>query len=118
MIRWQRHLSVLYVTSALIFIRSVFRTIEYIQGFDGELMTKEFYTYIFDSALIFLAMAWMNWFHPGEIGLHLRGEPTIRNGLDLLTNKRYNGPAFKNEHIELSSSRSAMISSGNAQHER
>lgn len=88
-VRWERYLTLLYVTSALVFIRSIFRTIEFIQGYDGELMVKEFYIYIFDATLIFICMVWMNWFHPAEIGLLQKGEPTVKNGMDLLTKTRY-----------------------------
>lgn len=83
-IRWKYYLLTLYVTSVLIWVRSVFRVIEYLQGNKGELMTTEVYIYIFDATLMFLVMVWMNWFHPSEIGLLLRGEPPIKNGLELM----------------------------------
>ncbi|KAF5560173.1 Streptomycin 3 adenylyltransferase [Fusarium napiforme] len=46
---WKRLLIVLYISSGLIMIRSIFRVIEYIMGEDGELMDKEAYIYIFDA---------------------------------------------------------------------
>jgi hypothetical protein len=67
-------------------------------------MTKEFYNYVFDSALIFVSMAWMNWFHPAEISLQLRGEGSIRNGFDLLTNRRCEWHTLNTEQVELNSS--------------
>jgi len=83
-VRWLRYLILLYVTSALILIRSIFRLIEYIQGMDGPLLTNEMYLYIFDSALMFIVFIYMNWFHPSEIGLLLRGRLGINHGLQLL----------------------------------
>jgi hypothetical protein len=47
-------------------------------------MHYEVFVYVFDAALIFVAMVWMNWFHPSEIGLLLRGQEPITNGLQLL----------------------------------
>lgn len=84
MIRWKQYLTTLYVTSALIWIRSVFRAIEYIEGNKGYLMTTEAFLFVFDSVLIFICMVWMNWFHPSEIKMLLRGEIPIRNGMELM----------------------------------
>lgn len=83
-IRWRWYLMTLYVTSALIWIRSVFRAIEYIEGNKGYLMTTEAFLFAFDSVLIFVAMLWMNWFHPSEIKMLLTGETPIKNGLELM----------------------------------
>lgn len=55
-IPWKRHLYVLYVTSALILFRSVFRVIEYLQGNRGHLNSYEIYLYIFDAVLMFAVM--------------------------------------------------------------
>ena len=64
---WKKLLIVLYISSGLIMIRSVFRVIEYIMGEDGELMAKEAYLYIFDSTAILFASILFNWFHPSAI---------------------------------------------------
>ncbi|KAL5050875.1 hypothetical protein BDW71DRAFT_171804 [Aspergillus fruticulosus] len=71
-IPWRKHLNVLYMTSFLIMIRSMFRLIEYIQGNDGYLLHHELYLYIFDSLLMFLTMVVFNVVHPQEIGQILR----------------------------------------------
>ncbi|GAB1198666.1 hypothetical protein APSETT444_007994 [Aspergillus pseudonomiae] len=84
LIRWQKYLLTLYIVSVLIWIRSVFRVIEYLQGNAGSIMRHEAYVFIFDATLMFLVMAWMNWFHPSEIGLLLRHEEPISNGFELL----------------------------------
>ena len=83
-VRWKMYLLTLYVTSLLILIRSVFRVVEYIEGNDGALMRSEVYVFVFDGALMLAALAWMNWFHPSEIGLLLRGDRPIKNGLELV----------------------------------
>lgn len=85
LIRWQLYLLTLYLTSFLILVRSIFRVVEYIQGRDGALLRKEVYAYVFDAFLMFIVVAWMNYFHPSEIGLLLRGEPVKSNGFELLS---------------------------------
>ncbi|KAJ5466156.1 hypothetical protein N7530_009943 [Penicillium desertorum] len=64
---WRKHLNVLYATSLLILIRSVFRLVEYIQGHQGYLLHHEVYLYVFDSLLILIAMIVFNVAHPSEI---------------------------------------------------
>ncbi|KAF7716856.1 RTA-like protein [Penicillium ucsense] len=67
-IPWRRHLNILYLTSGLIMIRSMFRLIEYAQGNGGYILRHELYLYIFDSLLMFLTMVIFNVVHPQEIG--------------------------------------------------
>ncbi|KAI6373023.1 hypothetical protein MCOR25_003554 [Pyricularia grisea] len=66
-IPWQKHLKALYVGSALIMVRSIFRVVEYLQGFSGYLLSHEPYLYVFDALLMICVMIWFNWIHPGEI---------------------------------------------------
>lgn len=56
-IPWKRHLYILYATSALILIRSVFRIVEYLQGNDGYLISHEIFLYIMDAMLMAAVMA-------------------------------------------------------------
>lgn len=86
-IRWQTYLLTLYVTGILIWVRSLFRVIEFIQGNDGHLMKSEVWVFVFDGLLMLLVLVWMNWFHPSEIGLLLRGEEPVSNGLSLVTRR-------------------------------
>ncbi|KAL3472567.1 RTA1 like protein [Aspergillus californicus] len=65
--RWQSALWGLYIASALILIRSVFRLIEYAQGNDGYLIGHEAFMYVFDAMLMAIAMVTMNVFHPSVI---------------------------------------------------
>ncbi|KAL2698061.1 hypothetical protein AAEP93_010771 [Penicillium crustosum] len=66
-IPWRKHLNILYATSLLILVRSLFRLAEYIQGNTGYLLRHEIFLYIFDSLLIFIAMVIFNIAHPYEI---------------------------------------------------
>ncbi|KAF5971562.1 RTM1-like protein [Fusarium bulbicola] len=83
-VRWQTYLTTLYVTGVLIWVRSLFRVVEFIEGNDGHLMRSEVWVFVFDGMLMLLVLVWMNWFHPGEIGLLIRGETSITNGLELV----------------------------------
>ncbi|KAL5042231.1 hypothetical protein BDW71DRAFT_200713 [Aspergillus fruticulosus] len=64
---WERHMCALYGGSALIFVRSLFRLIEYAQGNDGYLVSHEAYLYIFDAVLMVLVMVVFAWVHPSEV---------------------------------------------------
>jgi hypothetical protein len=63
-INWRRYLQALYIVSALIFARSIFRIVEYIQGFDGYTSHHEAYLYVFDATLMFVAMLIFNIVYP------------------------------------------------------
>lgn len=56
-IPWKRYLVVLYVTSAIILVRSIFRVVEYLQGNSGYLISHEIFLYIFDALLMAITMA-------------------------------------------------------------
>ncbi|KAF2259746.1 RTA1-domain-containing protein [Lojkania enalia] len=64
---WRRHIYVLYFSSVLVFVRSVFRVIEYIQGEDGYLLSNEMYLYVFDAVLMFVVMVMFNLIHPSQL---------------------------------------------------
>ncbi|KAK0721773.1 RTA1 like protein-domain-containing protein [Lasiosphaeria miniovina] len=64
---WRKHMWAMYIGSALIMVRSAFRVIEYLQGFNGYLLSHEAYLYIFDAVLMFLVMALFNYVHPSEV---------------------------------------------------
>ncbi|KAM0554894.1 hypothetical protein ACHAPJ_006629 [Fusarium lateritium] len=92
---WKKHMLALYAGSMLIMVRSVFRAIEYLQGFDGYLLRHEAYLYIFDAMLMVLVMILFNWVHPSEITriLDERG-----------ASKGYSMEAFSVSHQRLGSS--------------
>lgn len=55
-IPWKRYLWVLYSASGLIWVRSVFRVVEYMQGNDGYLVSHEAFLYLFDTLLMAAVM--------------------------------------------------------------
>lgn len=83
-VHWMRYLNTLYVVSALIVVRSLFRIIEYIQGNSGYLLSHEAFLYVFDAIPMLIVVVWLHWRNPGEIGLLLRGKHGFRNGFELV----------------------------------
>ncbi|KAH7104912.1 RTA1 like protein-domain-containing protein [Auriculariales sp. MPI-PUGE-AT-0066] len=77
---WRKHIFALYFMSILIFVRSVFRVIEYAQGNTGYLLSHEIYLYIFDSLLMILVMFTMNFIHPSELDALAHGGLVSRKG--------------------------------------
>ncbi|KAF3015980.1 hypothetical protein E8E15_001418 [Penicillium rubens] len=71
---WQKHMTVLYVASMLIMIRSIFRTVEYAMGNNGYLLRHEVFLYVFDGLLMFAAMLLLNFIHPSEMISLSRGK--------------------------------------------
>ncbi|KAH7112498.1 putative RTM1-like protein [Dendryphion nanum] len=69
---WERQLGALYGAGMLIFVRSLFRLIEYAQGNDGYLISHEVFLYVFDSTLMLATMVLLAWIHPSEITARLK----------------------------------------------
>jgi hypothetical protein len=66
-IPWRKHMRALYICSALILLRNLVRLIEYLEGYDGWVITHEAMLYIFDSLpmlMVFLVLAVC---HPCEL---------------------------------------------------
>ncbi|KAL2815211.1 RTA1 like protein-domain-containing protein [Aspergillus cavernicola] len=61
---WVTLLIALYVVSVLILIRSVFRLVEFIDGYGGYLMSHEVFIYLFDATLMLFVMGILNFWHP------------------------------------------------------
>ncbi|KAH7020721.1 RTA1 like protein-domain-containing protein [Microdochium trichocladiopsis] len=72
-IPWQRHLTVLYVVSTFIMIRSIFRVVEYLQGNQGYLISHELFLYIFDAVLMAIVMAIFLVFYVDDLDTGKRG---------------------------------------------
>ena len=77
--RWELFLTILYITSILILIRSLFRLVEYAMGHDSELQSKEVYIYVLDAAPMLIASTLFNIFHPSK---YLVAGKQIRDGSD------------------------------------
>lgn len=86
---WKRHMLALYVASALIMVRSVFRVVEYLQGNNGYLLRHEVYLYIFDALLMLAVMCLFNWIHPAEITDLYQKRLSERNVFVLQTGEQY-----------------------------
>ncbi|KAF4951280.1 hypothetical protein FGADI_7593 [Fusarium gaditjirri] len=63
---WQKFLVVITVASALILVRSLFRMIEYVEGRDGELQSKEVYLYFLDAIPMAIVSIGFHAFHPSK----------------------------------------------------
>lgn len=79
---WKSTMMMLYVVSALIMIRSVFRVVEYILGHDGYPLRNEWTLYIFDALLMFGVVASFALRFPGGVVPGKRrdrdtGEPSV-----------------------------------------
>ncbi|KAJ5399886.1 hypothetical protein N7465_010375 [Penicillium sp. CMV-2018d] len=81
---WKKHQTVLYVSSLLIFVRSIFRYIEYNEGSSGTLLQQESWTYIFDAALMLLVMVAFNVIHPAEISRLMKERKGGEYGMELI----------------------------------
>lgn len=64
---WQKHMFVLYGTSAIILIRNLIRVVEYAQGNNGYIVTHEWMLYIFDALFIFLVVLAFGVVHPNQL---------------------------------------------------
>lgn len=82
---WKRSIHSLYFGSVLIWVRCVFRLIEYAQGNDGYLISHEVFLYVFDAMLMFGVMILFAVVHPSEVNarIHGPGWKVIENGIFL-----------------------------------
>lgn len=80
-IPWQSTLNMLYMTSAFVLIRNIFRVAEYAGGSDGYLLGVEWGVYVFDATLMTLTMAGYVWWYPNK------SQPGNRNEIAAETSK-------------------------------
>ncbi|KAL2881812.1 hypothetical protein SGCOL_002969 [Colletotrichum sp. CLE4] len=66
-VSWQKFIWVLYFSSLLIMVRSIFRMIEYAQGHDGSLIQKEIYVYVLDALLMTVVSIVFSVYHPSSV---------------------------------------------------
>lgn len=66
-IPWKRHLVMLYTSSGLILVRSIFRVVEYLQGNKGYLISHEIFLYVFDALLMAFVMALFGVWYVGDL---------------------------------------------------
>jgi hypothetical protein len=66
-VRWEQTMVMLYIVSALIMVRSIFRVVEYILGHDGYPLKNEWTLYIFDAVLMFGVVVMVGWRYPEDL---------------------------------------------------
>ncbi|KAI8188226.1 Protoporphyrin uptake protein 1 [Colletotrichum sp. SAR11_239] len=66
-INWNKYYLMTYGVALLMFVRSLVRGIEYLQGEGGYIIKHEFFVYAFDAALMVAIMALYLWIHPGRL---------------------------------------------------
>ncbi|KAM0547816.1 hypothetical protein ACHAPJ_010162 [Fusarium lateritium] len=66
-IPWVSTLYMLYAVSLLIMVRSIFRIIEYAQGYTGYSLSHEWTLYVFDTLLMWLVTVIFAWRYPSEL---------------------------------------------------
>jgi hypothetical protein len=64
---WQGVLNMLNITSVLVMVRNVFRTVQYGMGQDSYLLTQEWPLYVFDAVLMLGTMTGFGLCHPGQL---------------------------------------------------
>ncbi|KAI1379583.1 RTA-like protein [Hypoxylon crocopeplum] len=64
---WQSTMFMLYVVSAFIMVRSIFRVVEYILGQDGYPLENEWTLYVFDGVLMFGVVVAFGWRFPSGL---------------------------------------------------
>ncbi|KAL6915071.1 hypothetical protein FSST1_012831 [Fusarium sambucinum] len=67
LIPWQSTLYMLYAVSFLIMVRSVFRVIEYVQGYTGYALSHEWTLYVFDTLLMWLVTVIFAFRYPSDL---------------------------------------------------
>jgi len=63
--RLKRMLQAMFVMTILIVIRTIYRVIEFVDGWNGTIISTEWIFDVFDGLMITLAMFTLNLFHPG-----------------------------------------------------
>ncbi|TFY80943.1 hypothetical protein EWM64_g3065 [Hericium alpestre] len=84
--------------SGCIFLRSIYRTIELINGFTGIIITTQIYFILFDATLIAFALYALHYFHPGRLlqSVQAKHMPLAGSDFDLPLEYRYD--KWNNSH--------------------
>ncbi|KAM0714121.1 hypothetical protein Q7P37_011085 [Cladosporium fusiforme] len=98
---WKRHLIVLYTTSGLILVRSIFRVIEYLQGNGGYLISHEVFLYIFDAVLMAITMAIFCVWYIGDLDpkKNHRSINSTDSGNFIMTEQSHPGKIEQHSHV-------------------
>ncbi|KAI1765281.1 RTA1-domain-containing protein [Hypoxylon sp. FL1150] len=66
-VNWKNHFRAIQLVTLLVIVRSIVRTIEYLQGEEGVIISHEVFIYLFDAVPMFLIMAVYLVLHPGRL---------------------------------------------------
>ncbi|KAI1743191.1 RTA1-domain-containing protein [Xylaria scruposa] len=67
LVHWKNHFRAIQLVTLLIIVRSIVRTVEYVQGPEGFVISHEVFIYVFDAAPMWLVMAIYTVLHPGRL---------------------------------------------------
>ena len=81
-IPWKKHLYVLYVTCGFIMFRSIVRIAEFVEGFEGEILTHEVFLFVFDAIPMGSVMAIFIIWYPSSFSVQARKLTASRECLD------------------------------------
>lgn len=81
-VEWKKILYMLYYTSVLIMIRSIFRPVEYIMGNDGYLLRHEWTMYVFDVVLMIGVMVVFYVWYPSSLKINDKGAGQQRGSME------------------------------------
>jgi hypothetical protein len=65
-IPWRTNIGILYLSSGIILVRSIFRIVEYLMGNQGFPLQHEYMLYIFDTLLMLAVVSIFIWRHPAR----------------------------------------------------
>ena len=86
-LRWQNYFRAIEVVTVLMIVRSLVRTIEYLQGGGGYVISHEWFIYVFDAALMALVMVIFLVIYPGRLVRDVRLMKDNHEGHVLLMNR-------------------------------
>lgn len=82
-VAWRKHFWVLMGASSLVFLRCVFRVVEYMSGRGAEFLNQEWFVYVFDAVLMLGVVVLFNVVHPSEVTRMLKQEDAGDRGTEL-----------------------------------
>ncbi|KAF9876566.1 rta1 domain-containing protein [Colletotrichum karsti] len=66
-IHWNKYYLMTYLVAFIMFVRSLVRGIEYLEGGGGYIIAHEVFVYLFDATLMVAIMGLYLWIHPGRL---------------------------------------------------
>jgi hypothetical protein len=79
---WKKFLYILYITCAFVMFRSIVRVAEFVEGFEGEILTHEVFLYVFDAVPMAAVMVIFNIWYPLSFSKQARKGVLDRESVD------------------------------------